>query len=90
MQMRTFNIKHFLSSRYLKANSLTGWILLIQVRQEPANVEALEKSNLIYPLQQEIDNAKLLFRSGHYGEVIEILGRVVEVSFLLSIILFEF
>ncbi|PVD19108.1 hypothetical protein C0Q70_21667 [Pomacea canaliculata] len=48
------------------------------VRQEPANVEALEKSNLIYPLQQEIDNAKLLFRSGHYGEVIEILGRVVE------------
>ena len=52
----------------------------LQVSQEPGNTEALEKSQLIEPLQQHIEQAKGLYKRGDYQGVINTLGPVLEVS----------
>ena len=52
----------------------------LQVSQEPGNTEALEKSQLIEPLQQHIEQAKGLYKRGDYQGVINALGPILEVS----------
>ena len=56
------------------------WLFFyLQVSQEPGNTEAREKSALIDPLQQQIEQARGLYEHGDYQSVIDILGPVIEV-----------
>ncbi|KAK7089969.1 dnaJ homolog subfamily C member 3-like [Littorina saxatilis] len=48
------------------------------VNQEPNNMEALEKAQMIAPLRQQIEQARALYQHGDYQSVIHILGPVVE------------
>ncbi|XP_076454267.1 dnaJ homolog subfamily C member 3-like [Babylonia areolata] len=48
------------------------------VNQEPGNAEAREKSQLIQPLQHQIDQAKLLYKQEQHENVISLLGPVIE------------
>lgn len=48
------------------------------VDQDHQNTEALEKSQLIGPLKQNIEHAKVLFQAGDYENVVNILGHVIE------------